>query len=127
MDIALGLLVAALTVGFLWAMRELKNTRTQRFEFKELFELADAEYKKGQSQIQELLIAISEKNVTMERASQSLDAAGKKMGDQEILIAALDEKLRFNEANYAKLLGQKKSSEVRTGKITEQIAPFLAD
>jgi len=126
-DIALGLLVAALTVGFLWAMRELKNTRTQRFEFKELFELADAEYKKGQSQIQELLIAISEKNVTMERASQSLDAAGKKMGDQEILIAALDEKLRFNEANYAKLLGQKKSSEVRTGKITEQIAPFLAD
>ena len=127
MDIALGLLAVALLVGFLWAMRELKNTRTQRREFKELFELADVEYKKSQGQIQELLLAISEKNVIMERASHSLDIAGKKMGDQETLITALDEKLRLNEAQYDKLLGQKKSSEVRTGKITEQIAPFLED
>ena len=127
MDIALGLLVAALLVGFIWAMRELKNTRTQRREFKELFELADVEYKKSQGQIQELLLAISEKDVIMERASYSLDIAGKKMGDQETLISALDEKLRLNEQQYDKLLGQKKSSEVRTGKITEQIAPFLAD
>ncbi len=127
MDVVFCILSIALGVGFLWAMRELKNTRTQRLEFKELFELADAEYKKCQEQIQQLLIAISEKNVTMERASHSLDVAGNKMSDQETLITALDEKLRFNEANYAKLLGQKKSSEVRTGKITEQIAPFLAD
>jgi predicted Holliday junction resolvase-like endonuclease len=126
-DIALGLLAAALLVGFLWAMRELKNTRAQRLEFKQLFELGDAEYKKSQGQIQELLVAISEKNVIMERASHSMDVAGKKMADQETLISALDEKLRLNEAQYDKLLGQKKSSEVRTGKITEQIAPFLAD
>ena len=33
----------------------------------------------------------------------------------------------FEQEQYAKLLGQKKSSEVRTGKITEQIAPFLED
>jgi predicted Holliday junction resolvase-like endonuclease len=126
-DIALGLLAAALLVGFLWAMRELKNTRAQRLEFKQLFELGDAEYKKSQGQIQEFLIVISEKNVIMERASHSMDVAGKKMADQELLISALDEKLRLNEAQYDKLLGQKKSSEVRTGKITEQIAPFLAD
>jgi predicted Holliday junction resolvase-like endonuclease len=126
-DIALGLLAVALLVGFLWAMRELKNTRTQRREFKELFEIADVEYKRSQEQIQQLLIAISEKNVIMERASHSMDVAGKKMADQEVLITALDEKLRLNEAQYDKLLGQKKSSEVRTGKITEQIAPFLAD
>lgn len=127
MDIALGLLAAALLLGFLWAMRELQNTRTQRREFKELFEIGDIEYKKAQDQIQKLLIAISEKNVTMERASQSLDIASKKLGDQEVILNALDEKLRLNETQYDKLLGQKKSSEVRTGKITEQIAPFLAD
>jgi len=114
-------------VGLLWSMRELKNTRTQGREYKELFEVGDAEYKKSQEQIQQLLIAINEKNIVMERASLSLDIAGKKMCDQETLIAALDEKLRLNEANYGKLLGQKKSSEVRTGKITEQIAPFLED
>jgi predicted Holliday junction resolvase-like endonuclease len=126
-DIALGLLAAALLVGFLWAMRELQNTRTQRREFKELFEIGDVEYKKSQGQIQDLLLAISEKNVIMERAGQSLDIAGKKMSDMEIVITALDEKLRLNEAQYDKLLGQKKSSEVRTGKIAEQIAPFLED
>ena len=127
MDIVLVTLAAALLMGFLWAMRELKNTRIQRREFKDLFEIGDAEYKKGQGQIQQLLISISEKNVMMERASHSMDVAGKKMADQEKLISALDEKLRLNEAQYDKLLGQKKSSEVRTGKITEQIAPFLAD
>ena len=127
MDIGLSILVAVLAIGFIWAMRELQNTRTQRREFKELFELGDVEYKKSQGQIQELLLAISEKNVIMERAGQSLDVAGKKMSDQELLISALGEKLRLNESQYDKLLGQKKSSEVRTGKITEQIAPFLAD
>jgi predicted Holliday junction resolvase-like endonuclease len=108
-------------------MRELKTTRVQRLEFKQLFEMGDSEYKKSQEQIQQLLIAISEKNIVMERAGQSMEVAGKKMSDQEILIAALDEKLRLNEAQYDKLLSQKKSSEVRTGKIAEQIAPFLAD
>ncbi len=127
MDIALGILAAFLLAALLVAMHGWKNTRTQRREFKELFELGDLEYKRSQGQIQQLLIAISEKNVTMERASHSMDVAGKKMADQEKLISALDEKLRLNEAQYDKLLGQKKSSEVRTGKITEQIAPFLAD
>ena len=125
MDVVFCIVSIALGVGLLWSMRELKNTRTQGREYKELFEVGDAEYKKSQEQIQQLLIAINEKNIVMERASLSLDIAGKKMCDQETLIAALDEKLRLNEANYGKLLGQKKSSEVRTGKITEQIAPFL--
>ena len=35
--------------------------------------------------------------------------------------------MAYQEEQYAKLFSQKKSSEVRTGKITEQIAPFLAD
>lgn len=118
------LVTAGLAILF---YRESERIKTERDEFKELFEVGDAEYKKAQSQIQELLIGLNDKNIIMERASQSLDVAGKKMHDQEILLVALDEKLRVNEANYDKLLGQKKSSEVRTGKIAEQIAPFLAD
>lgn len=134
MDIAASVLIAVLAIGFIWAMRELKITRAQKLEYKdqkleykELFETGDSEYKKSQEQIQNLLIAISDKNVTMERASQSLDIAGKKLAEQEIILTALNEKLRLNETQYDKLLGQKKSSEVRTGKITEQIAPFLSD
>jgi len=126
-DIALGLLAAGCLVSFLWSLHELKNTRTQRLEFKELFELGDVGYKRAQTQIQELMSSVNDKNIVMERAGISLDVAGKRMMEQDILIKALDEKLRVNEFNYDKLLGQKKSSEVRTGKITEQIAPFLED
>lgn len=134
MDIAANILIVVLAIGFIWVMRELKITRAQKLEYKdqkleykELFETGDSEYKKSQEQIQKLLIAISDKNITMERASQSLDIAGKKLAEQEIILTALNEKLRLNETQYDKLLGQKKSSEVRTGKITEQIAPFLSD
>lgn len=123
--VAVAAAITAISVVFFY--REGKKAKAERDEFKALFELGDAEYKKAQSQIQELLIGLSDKNVIMERASQSLDVAGKKMHDQEAIITALDEKLRVNEANYDKLLGQKKSSEVRTGKIAEQIAPFLED
>jgi len=133
-DIVSSVIIVVLAIGFIWAMRELKISRDQKLEYKdqkleykELFETGDLEYKKSQEQIQNLLIAISDKNVTMERASQSLDIASKKLADQEIILVALDEKLRLNETQYDKLLGQKKSSEVRTGKITEQIAPFLSD
>ena len=134
MDIVVWIALGVSTAAAIWGW--VRNTRLEsrwdsleasRNEFKQLFEIGDVEYKKAQEQIQELLIAISDKNVTMERASQSLDIAGRKLGDQEVILHALDEKLRLNETQYDKLLGQKKSSEVRTGKITEQIAPFLAD
>ncbi len=127
MDTALGILAVALLAGFIWAMRELKNARTERREFKDLFELGDSEYKKGQEQIQSLILAANEKDLCVERASQALDIAGVKMTEQQTLLVALDEKLRFSEGQYSKLLSQKKSSEVRTGMIAEQIAPFLED
>jgi predicted Holliday junction resolvase-like endonuclease len=104
--------------------RELKE---QRAEFKALFELGDAEYKKAQDIIQGLMADINNKDIVMTQATQALDVSGRKMEEQAKIIAALDEKLRLNENNYNKLLGQKKSSEVRTGKIAEQIAPFLED
>ena len=44
-------------------------------------------------------------------------------GDNEALQLAIE----FEKSQYEKLFGQKKSSEVRTGKIAEQMAPFLRD
>jgi len=42
-------------------------------------------------------------------------------------LSDVQKRLIFEQEQYKKLIGQKKSSEVRTGKITEQISPFLAD
>lgn len=96
-------------------------------DYKELFELGDSEYKKANERIQDLVAELGNKNVLMERGATALDVANVKMQQQDAVIKALDEKLRFSEAQYEKLLGQKKSSEVRTGKIAEQISPFLSD
>ena len=46
------------------------------------------------------------------------------MGEE---LSDVQKRLIFEQEQYKKLIGQKKSSEVRTGKITEQISPFLAD
>jgi len=79
------------------------------------------------SRIEALVAEPNTKEVVMESASQSFTIDPEKMTVQESIIIALDEKLRYSTAQYDKLLSQKKSSEVRTGKITEQIAPFLED
>ena len=106
-----GLLV---TAGFLFFLfhknKDLEEKRTE-----------------AQKQIEELLYSINERDVLMERGSQSLIEANSKLIEQNDLIKALAEKLEFSEKQYDALLGQKKSSEVRTGKITEQISPFLND
>lgn len=81
-----------------------------------------------------LLAEINSKNIILERASQALELSGAKVQELSTSIhKATDEAevskraLEFQQAQYEKLIGQKKSSEVRTGKIVEQISPFLAD
>ena len=96
-------------------------------DYKELFELADKEYKKAQDKIQELSEAANIKDVTMVRGAQAIDFADKKIKTLDGLVKILDEKLKLSEQQYNKLNSQKKSSEVRTGKIAEQISPFLDD
>lgn len=96
-------------------------------DYKELFELADIEYKKSQEKIQQMIEKLGNQDLVMERASQALELSNKKAAEQYQIIQVLDEKLRFQESQYSKLLSQKKSSEVRTGKIAEQISPFLSD
>jgi predicted Holliday junction resolvase-like endonuclease len=102
--------------------------------YRELFELGDASYKESQGKIQELLSQLGVKDIILTQGSLALENANtnlKKLlaalSEKDGNIKALEEALTFQQGQYSKLLGQKKSSEVRTGKITEQIAPFLAD
>lgn len=102
--------------------------------YKELFELGDASYKEAQEKIQSLMSSINMKDVVMTRGAAALEDANKNLrkllvviNDRNQDITALEQSIKFQEGQYKKLLNQKKSSEVRTGKITEQISPFLAD
>ena len=119
--------ILGLSLGLIFMLLEVQRNKNSREEYRQLFELSESEYKKAQDKIQDLLLTANNNNVVMERASQALDLANKKITDQEVLVRALDEKLRFQEVQYNKLLGQKKSSEVRTGHIAETMSAFLAD
>lgn len=120
--LALGL--AALAVYFyIKSKSAISNTDV----YKGLFELSDSEFKKSQVTIQELIQHSAYKDVLLSRGADSINIAEIKLREQIDLGMALKEKLDFQEQQYDKLFSQKKSSEVRTGLITEQISPFLSD
>lgn len=102
--------------------------------YKELFELGDSSYKESQEKIQALMVTLNAKDVVLTRGAAALEESNRTLkkllqtlGDKDKDVIRLEQSIRFQEEQYGKLLGQKKSSEVRTGKITEQIAPFLED
>ena len=102
--------------------------------YKELFELGDSSYKESQEKIQALMVTLNAKDVVLTRGAAALEESNRTLkklletlGDKDQDVIRLEQSIRFQEEQYGKLLGQKKSSEVRTGKITEQIAPFLED
>ena len=116
----------------------LLETRTRLQEenkyYKELFELGDTSYKEAQEKIQSLMRVLNAKDVALTRGSATLEEANgnlrkllEAVGDRDQSIRGLEESLTFQQEQFDKLLSQKKSSEVRTGKIAEQISPFLAD
>jgi len=102
--------------------------------YRELFELGDASYKEAQEKVQALLVALSAKDVILTRGAAALEESNRNLkrllestDSKQKDIDRLEQSIRFQEEQYGKLLGQKKSSEVRTGKIAEQISPFLDD
>jgi len=102
--------------------------------YKELFELGDASYKEAQEKVQALLVTLSAKDIILTRGAAALEESNRNLkkllqatDNKDKDIGRLEQSLRFQEEQYGKLLGQKKSSEVRTGKIAEQISPFLSD
>jgi predicted Holliday junction resolvase-like endonuclease len=102
--------------------------------YKELFELGDVSYKEAQEKIQALLGTLNAKDVVLTKGASALEEANNSLRNLFLVIHSRDQdihgmgqSLKFQEEQYKKLLHQKKSSEVRTGKIAEQISPFLAD
>jgi len=104
-----------------------RSTRRQLQEYKDLFELADTSQRGMQAKVEGLLQDIARKDILMDRSAQVIETANQKNVEFTEEISGLKSQVNFQEEQYAKLFKQKKSSEVRTGKITEQIAPFLED
>lgn len=104
-----------------------RNTKTQLQEYKQLFELADSSQKESQAKVEGLLKEVAGKDLLIDRAAQAFELSKQNDFQNQQDISALKAAMIFQEEQYDKLFNQKKSSEVRTGKITEQIAPFLED
>lgn len=134
LSIFLGVICALLAGGVYYFYRQNKTEIKRREEFKALFEMADGQYKADQLRIQSLLEDLANKNTLMERGSQALENAFAREKQLMGVLNSLNEdndalklSIEFEKGQYEKLFGQKKSSEVRTGKIAEQMAPFLKD
>ncbi len=125
--------VALVVAGaFLYLTR--RSTNKELEEYKALFGLSDQAFKEAQNKVQNLLEASTDKDVLLERGTNALRVADGKIKEQDLFVGrlatevhTLRQTIEFQEGQYAKLLSQKKSSEVRTGKIAEQISPFLSD
>jgi len=126
----LGVICTALAVAVVY----LYTRGRRHLDYKDLFLASEKEYKAAQEKIQALLVAEKDQVRIMDQATATLDNVKIKYLE---LAAKLQEKIEENEGlqqtlafeqeQYGKLIGQKKSSEVRTGKIAEQLAPFLED
>lgn len=77
------------------------------------------------AQIQELIAASGRKDLLLSKGSQALGMAIAKHQELVQENIALHSSLEFQIAQYEKLQNQKISSEVRTGRIAEQLSPFL--
>lgn len=95
--------------------------------YKELYESADVTHKKSQEEIRDLLEKQSDTEVLLERGAQILEKSNAAIEVLENERLTLQQSLEYQQQQYDKLFHQKKSSEVRTGKIAEQMAPFLKD
>ncbi len=134
LETTLAVICAALAVALIFRHQAHKTTKTYLGEFKSLFELSSHSFKEAEDKVHILLEASGQKDTLLERASNALNIANEKLQEQvnlsRQLIAEIDllkQAVSFQEGRYTNLMHQKKSSEVRTGKITEQMSPFLAD
>ena len=120
LEALVAVLGTALVASLIYQYRTRKDNKRQLQEYRDLFELADSTQKETQARVEGQVHLLALKDSELLLSGQALKAF------QED-VTGLKSQLVFQEEQYAKLFGQKKSSEVRTGKITEQIAPFLED
>lgn len=87
---------------------------------------------KAQTEKEQLMERISELKESLERMStvaqdrrESLNNKTKDIFEIQFKQTQLERELEKEKTKYATLLNQKKSTEVRVGQISEQIAPFM--
>ena len=128
----LGWVILLFIAGHLWLGRRVSNNQLE--EYKALFDVSESDNKELNSKIESFLLTINSKDIQVERAT----AVGERLADrvaegstligtQNGVIEGLKVTLEYEQEQYAKLIGQKKSSETRLGQISEQLAPFLSD
>ncbi len=127
LEILVSVILVALVVSSIFQYSNGRKHRVELQEYKDLFNLADSSTKEERSKVEELLKNLARKDVLLDRSAQVIEIATQGELEFREEIVGLRSLVAFQEEQYAKLFGQKKSSEVRVGKVTEQIAPFLAD
>jgi len=85
----------------------------------------EEELKKQDKRIQELNEALETTKTLASDRRLALDNKTKDIYDLEFRKLELEKELDKQKDKYTSLLSQKKSTEVRIGQISEQIAPFL--
>lgn len=81
--------------------------------------------KKFQERINDLKKALEVSNYLAEDRKQALDSRVKEVYEFKFNLIEANREIEKGKEKYANLLHQKKSTEVRVGQISEQIAPFL--
>ena len=127
LNIVLGLACASLIAISVYLFTTGRNTSRSLSEYRELFEASGVSFKEAQAEIASYMVKLERGTHILETANVQILAQEEQLLEKGGEISTLQATLGFEQEQYAKLLGQKKSSEVRTGKITEQIAPFLSD
>jgi len=136
----LGLILAwivAMGAGaLLWHFSSIKISKLKaQVEFqKQLFEESSKEITAHFNRIVILQEACNQKDVLLERGAGALETSNaylrahqQALQERDAKIEVLEAALTLEKEQFEKLLHHKKSSEVRTGRIVEQISPFLAD
>ncbi len=104
-----------------------KNTTGRLEEYRQLFEESSSSERDTRTKIEEMFEQINRKDILLDRGAAALETTEASRKELAAELVSLQSQLVFQEKQYSKLFTQKKSSEVRTGKITEQLAPFLED
>jgi len=114
MEIVLGTLCLILLGIAIYLFRDAR----ERKYYQRLFELGDEEYKN-------LLVKMGQKDLLLDRGAAAIEQLNRALAEEREEKTTLQQSLEYQERAFAKLNNQKKSSEVRTGRIAEQMAPFL--
>jgi len=131
--ILIGIIVLLLGLS-LWQRHNLILLKSELKTHLERLSRTEADFALLRNNFTTVQSASSAKDILIERSTNAMEQANTYLKAHQDYIKQKEEELEvankllaYEQQQYSKLLNQKKSSEVRTGKIVEQVAPFLED